>query len=88
MIALMLVDKTVTFRSAHDKARHANPSNPPGTGQNRTFARQRAGRDMPQREAIVELISADGTQRSEHGPRRPAHRGKSDDREEAACKMH
>jgi 2-methylcitrate dehydratase PrpD len=66
MIALMLVDKTVTFRSAHDKARMQDPA----------ILRERAKIEllpdkgleghMPQREAIVELISADGTQRSEH----------------------
>src|SRR6202035_4365424 len=66
LVAVMLVDKTVTFRSAHDKARMQDPA----------ILRERAKIEllpdkgleghMPQREAIVELISADGTQRSEH----------------------
>ena len=65
MIAVMLLDKTVTFASAHDKARMQDP----------TVLRQRAKVDVvadpridarrPRREAIVEFTLADGTQLTE-----------------------
>jgi 2-methylcitrate dehydratase PrpD len=65
MIAVMLLDKTVTFRSVHDKARMKDP----------TVLRQRAKVDVvadpridarrPRREAIVELTLTDGTQLTE-----------------------
>ncbi len=60
LIAVMLVDKTVSFKSAHDKARMADPA----------ILRQRAKvqlvhdadleRLMPRREGIVEVTLADG----------------------------
>jgi 2-methylcitrate dehydratase PrpD len=65
MVAIMLLDKTVTFRSVHDKARMKDPA----------VLRQRAKVDVvpdpridarrPRREAIVELTFADGTQLTE-----------------------
>jgi 2-methylcitrate dehydratase PrpD len=65
LIAVMLVDKTVTFRSAHDTPRMKDP----------TVLRQRAKvqlihdeeleRLMPRREAIVEVTLNDGKQVSE-----------------------
>jgi 2-methylcitrate dehydratase PrpD len=65
MVAIMLLDKTVTFRSVHDKARMKDP----------VVLRQRAKVDVvadpridarrPRREAIVELTLADGMQLSE-----------------------
>jgi 2-methylcitrate dehydratase PrpD len=65
MVAVMLLDKTVTFASAHDKPRMQDPA----------VLRQRAKVDVaadpridarrPRREAIVELTLADGTQLSE-----------------------
>src|SRR5260370_5917766 len=64
MVAVMLLDKTATFRSAHDKARMKDP----------TVLRQRAKVDVvadpridahrPRREAIAEVTLADGTQMS------------------------
>jgi len=65
MVAIMLLDKTVTFRSVHDRARMKDPA----------VLRQRAKVDIiadplidarrPRREAIVELTLADGTQLTE-----------------------
>src|SRR5712664_4321002 len=65
MVAIMLVDKTVTFGSVHDRARMKDPA----------VLRQRAKVDFvayarmdarrPRREAIVELTLADGTQLTE-----------------------
>lgn len=66
MIALMLLDKTVSFRSAHDKQRMSDPD----------VLRQRAKvqliRDeelelrLPRREAIVEITLTNGDRFSEH----------------------
>jgi 2-methylcitrate dehydratase PrpD len=65
MVAIMLLDKTVTFRSVHDRARMKDP----------VVLRQRAKVDViadpridarrPRREAIVELTLADGARLTE-----------------------
>jgi 2-methylcitrate dehydratase PrpD len=65
MLAIMLLDKTVTFATVHDRARMKDPA----------VLRQRAKVDLladpridarrPRREAIVELTFTDGTQLSE-----------------------
>jgi 2-methylcitrate dehydratase PrpD len=65
MVAIMLLDKTVTFATVHDRARMKDPA----------VLRQRAKVDLladpridarrPRREAIVELTFTDGTQLSE-----------------------
>ena len=79
LIAVMLIDKTVTFKSAHDKARMTDAA----------ILRQRAKvqlipdpeleKLMPRREAVVE-VTLDGWQTSNpacrHGPR---HYGKPHD---------
>ena len=67
MVAIMLIDGTATFKSAHDKARMQDP------GVLRVRAKvnlvlddgefQRA---LPRREAIVEIALVDGTKLSEH----------------------
>ena len=67
MVSVMLLDKTATFNSAHDKARMQNPD----------VLRVRAKvnlilddgelqRALPRREAIVEITLKDGTRLSEH----------------------
>ena len=66
MIAVMLIDKTVSFRSAHEKKRMQDP----------TVLRQRAKvqlipddqlqQRLPSREAIVEITLSDGTHLTEH----------------------
>lgn len=86
MVAVMLVDGTVSFDAAHDKARMLDP----------VILRQRAKvqlvpdealqRLMPRREAIVEIAFADGTRLTE---RVSAVRGTSDNpmaREEVVAK--
>src|SRR3979490_1074003 len=65
MLAIMLLDKTVTFATVHNRARMKDPA----------VLRQRAKVDLladpridarrPRREAIVELTFTDGTQLSE-----------------------
>jgi 2-methylcitrate dehydratase PrpD len=67
MVAVMLIDKNASFKSAHDKARMQNPA----------VLRERAKvnlvlddgelqRALPRREAIVEIALSDGTKLSEH----------------------
>jgi 2-methylcitrate dehydratase PrpD len=86
LIAVMLIDKTVSFRSAHDKARMQDPA----------ILRQRAKvqfvgddelqKELPAREAIVEVTLNDGTLLSE---RVNAVRGTAENpmtREEIAAK--
>lgn len=66
MIALMLVDKTVTFRSAHDKERMHDPAILREREKVQLLPDKELEAHMPQREAIVELIMADGTKLAEH----------------------
>jgi 2-methylcitrate dehydratase PrpD len=66
MIALMLVDKTVTFRSAHDKARMLDPAILRERAKVQLLPDKELEQRMPQREAIVELILTDGTHLSQH----------------------
>jgi 2-methylcitrate dehydratase PrpD len=86
MVAVMLVDRTVTFEAAHDKRRM----------QDRVVLRQKAKvrlvpdeeleRLYPRREAIVEIVLGDGTKLTE---RVGAVRGTSDNpmtRDEVAAK--
>ena len=66
MLAVMLIDKTASFRSAHDTGRMQDPE----------VLRQRAKvqlvpdaeleRRLPRREAIVEITLADGTRLNQH----------------------
>jgi 2-methylcitrate dehydratase PrpD len=65
MIAVMLIDKTVSFRAAHDKARMADPGILRQRAKVQLVPDEQLERRMPQREAIVEVTLADGTHMSE-----------------------
>jgi 2-methylcitrate dehydratase PrpD len=65
MVAVMLLDKTVTFASAHDKPRMQDPAVLRQRAKVDVAADQRIDARRPRREAIVELTLADGTQLSE-----------------------
>jgi len=65
MVAVMLLDKTATFRSAHDKARMKDPAVLRQRSKVEVVADPRIDARRPRREAIVELTLADGTQMSE-----------------------
>jgi 2-methylcitrate dehydratase PrpD len=65
MVAIMLLDKTVTFTSAHDKARMRDPAVLRQRAKVELLADPRIDARRPRREAIVELTLADGTQLSE-----------------------
>jgi 2-methylcitrate dehydratase PrpD len=65
MVAVMLLDKTVTFRSVHDKARMKDPAVLRQRAKVEVVADPRIDARRPRREAIVELTFTDGTQLSE-----------------------
>ena len=65
MVAIMLLDKTVTFASAHDKARMQDPAVLRQRSKVEVVADPRIDARRPRREAIVDLMLADGTQLSE-----------------------
>jgi 2-methylcitrate dehydratase PrpD len=62
MVAVMLLDKTVTFRSVHDKARMQDPAVLRQRAKVEVVADPRIDARRPRREAIVELTFKDGTQ--------------------------
>ena len=65
MIAVMLLDKTATFRSAHDKERMKDPAVLKQRAKVEVVADPRIDARRPRREAIVEMMFSDGTQLSE-----------------------
>src|SRR5712691_8987898 len=65
MVAIMLLDKTVTFRSVHDRARMKDPAVLRQRAKVEVVADPRIDARRPRREAIVELTLADGTQLNE-----------------------
>ena len=66
MIAVMLIDKTVSFRSAHDKARMMDPAILRQRAKVRLVLDEGLERLLPRREATVEVALTDGTQLSDH----------------------
>src|SRR3989475_428869 len=65
MLAVMLLDKTASFRSAHDKARMKDPAVLRQRAKVEVVADPRIDARRPKREAIVEVTLADGTQMNE-----------------------
>src|SRR5260221_296145 len=65
MIAVMLLDKTATFASAHDKGRMKDPAVLKQRAKVEVVADPRIDARRPRREAIVEMMFSDGTQLSE-----------------------
>ncbi|HKW32560.1 MAG TPA: MmgE/PrpD family protein [Candidatus Acidoferrum sp.] len=65
MAAVMLLDKTVTFASAHDRARMQDPAVLRQRAKVEVVADPRIDARRPRREAIVELRLTDGTQLNE-----------------------
>jgi 2-methylcitrate dehydratase PrpD len=62
LIAIMLLDKTVTFASIHDKARMRDPAVMRERAKVEVVADPRIDARRPRREAIVEMTFTDGTQ--------------------------
>ncbi len=65
MVAVMLVDKTVTFRSAHDQARMKDPAVLRERAKVQLVPDEALSRFLPTRAAKVEITLTDGTQLSE-----------------------
>ena len=65
MVAIMLLDKTVTFRSVHDRARMKDPAVLRQRAKVEVVADPRIDARRPRREAIVELTLTDGAQLTE-----------------------
>jgi 2-methylcitrate dehydratase PrpD len=65
MVAVMLLDKAVTFRSVHDRARMKDPAVLRQRAKVEVVADPRIDARRPRREAIVEVTLTDGTQMSE-----------------------
>ncbi|HXI30339.1 MAG TPA: MmgE/PrpD family protein [Vicinamibacterales bacterium] len=61
MIAVMLVDRTASFRAAHDKPRMQDPAILRQRAKVRLVRDEELERHLPRREAIVEVRLADGT---------------------------
>jgi 2-methylcitrate dehydratase PrpD len=62
MVAVMLLDKTVTFATVHDKARMKDPAVLRQRAKVEVVADPRIDARRPRREAIVELTFNDGTE--------------------------
>jgi 2-methylcitrate dehydratase PrpD len=62
MVAVMLIDKTVTFQSVHDKARMKDPAVLRQRAKVEVVADPRIDARRPRREAIVELTLNDGSE--------------------------
>ena len=65
LIAVMLVDKTVSFKSAHDEARMRDPAVLSQRAKVQLVHDQELERLMPRREAVVEVTLTDGQTVSE-----------------------
>jgi 2-methylcitrate dehydratase PrpD len=65
LIAIMLLDKTVSFATIHDKARMKDPAVLRQRAKVEVLADPRIDARRPRREAIVEITFNDGTQLSE-----------------------
>jgi 2-methylcitrate dehydratase PrpD len=65
MIAIMLIDKTASFKAAHDKARMQDPAVLKQRAKVQLIPDAELERHLPAREAIVEVTLTDGTRLTE-----------------------
>jgi 2-methylcitrate dehydratase PrpD len=65
MVAVMLLDKTASFKAAHDTARMQDASVLKQRAKVQLIPDEELDRLLPQREAIVEVTLADGTKLTE-----------------------
>jgi 2-methylcitrate dehydratase PrpD len=66
MVAVMLIDRTASFKAAHDKPRMKDPEVLRQRAKVRLIKDSELQRRIPRREAIVEVTLTDGTNFSEH----------------------
>jgi 2-methylcitrate dehydratase PrpD len=65
LVAVMLLDGTVSFRAAHDKARMQDPAIMRERAKVQVIAEERLEQMLPRRVAVVEVMLNDGTRLSE-----------------------
>jgi 2-methylcitrate dehydratase PrpD len=65
MVAVMLIDKTASFRAAHDKPRMQDPAVLRLRAKVRLVPDEELEKHLPRREAVVEVTLADGARLSE-----------------------
>ncbi|MGA2992888.1 MAG: MmgE/PrpD family protein [Candidatus Korobacteraceae bacterium] len=65
IVAIMLIDKTVSFRAAHDLARVNDPAVLRERAKIQLVGDEEMERNLPRREALVEITLNDGTKLSE-----------------------
>ncbi len=88
MVAVMLLDKTATFKAAHDTARMQDPAVLRQRAKVQLIPDEELQRRLPQREAIVEVTLTDGAKLTEHVE---AVRGSAENpmtRDEVVAKSH
>src|SRR5437762_1266623 len=66
LTAVMLIDKTLTFKSAHDKPRMQDPAVLKLRAKVQLIPDEELERRMPQREGTVDILMEDGKKISEH----------------------
>jgi 2-methylcitrate dehydratase PrpD len=66
LVAVMVIDKTVSFRAAHDKARMQDPATLRERAKVQLVPDEELEKLIPVRVAIVEVTLADGTRLTEH----------------------
>ena len=66
MVAVMLLDKTATFKAAHDTARMQDPAVLRERAKVQLIPDDELQRRLPAREAIVEVTLTDGSKLAEH----------------------
>jgi 2-methylcitrate dehydratase PrpD len=66
LVAVMLLDRTVSFQAAHDKARMQDAAIQRERAKVQVIAEEELERLLPRRVAIVEVTLADGTRLAEH----------------------
>ena len=66
MVAVMMVDKTVTFRSAHENTRMKDPAVLRERAKVQLIPDEELEKRLPRREGIVEVVLTDGKRLTEH----------------------
>lgn len=66
LVAVMLIDKTLTFRSAHDKPRMQDPAVLRLRAKVQLIPDEELERRLPQREGTVDIVMDDGRRTTEH----------------------
>src|SRR5581483_10137385 len=66
LVAVMLIDKTLTFKSAHDKPRMQDPAVLRLRAKVQLIPDEELERRLPERQGTVDIVTDDGKRISEH----------------------